>query len=206
MRRRRFLVGGAATACVACAACGGDDAESAAPSSTAPSTSAPGSAPPGFGSRVDVGSLDDVLAEIDEGNGFRYVPEARAFLVRYPAEALEAARSAYDEETVDGLALGLLAVYQKCTHLGCRVPECTSSGRFECACHGAVFNGVGEYVSGPAPRGLDRFVVSVSAGRVSIDTSTTLPGLERGQVTVESGDAGPSCLPSSDASSEGSAR
>ena len=97
-----------------------------------------------------------------------------------------------------GAALGLLAVYQKCTHLGCRVPECTSSGRFECPCHGAVFNGVGEYVSGPAPRGLDRFVVSVSAGRVSIDTSTTLPGLDKGRVTIEPTEVGRSCLSPSD--------
>ena len=198
MRRRRFLVGGAATACMACAACRSGEGASAAPSTTASSATASDSAPLGFGSRVDVGSLDDVLAEIDEGNGFRYVPEARAYLVRYPAEALDAARSAYDEETVDGMALGLLAVYQKCTHLGCRVPECTSSGRFECPCHGAVFNGVGEYVSGPAPRGLDRFVVSVSAGRVSIDTSTTIPGLEKGKVTVESTEVGRSCLPPAD--------
>lgn len=198
MRRRRFLVGGAATACIACAGCRSGEGESTAPPSTDPPTSASDSTPLGFGSRVDVGSLDDVLAEIDAGNGFRYVPEARAFLVRYPSEALEAARSAYDEETVEGMALGLVAVYQKCTHLGCRVPECTSSGRFECACHGAVFNGVGEYVSGPAPRGLDRFVVSVSAGRVSIDTSTTLPGLDKGQVTIEPTEVGPSCLPPSD--------
>ncbi len=192
---RRGFVAGAAAMCVACAACGDDDDEATGSASTSSSMDPGLEQPPlGFGSTVDVGALDDLLDEIDAGDGFRYVPEARAYLVRYPPEALEAARQVYDDETLVGIEAGIVALYQKCTHLGCRVPECTSSGRFECPCHGAVFNGVGEYVGGPAPRGLDRFAVAVEGGRVLVDTSTPLQGLPVGVTTVESDEAGPSCI------------
>ena len=47
----------------------------------------------------------------------------------------------------------LFALSQKCPHLGCQVPFCESSGRFECPCHGSVFDIGGEWIEGPAPRG-----------------------------------------------------
>ena len=56
-----------------------------------------------------------------------------------------------------------IALSEKCTHLGCRVPFCESSGRFECPCHGSKFSRSGEYVAGPAPRGMDRYPTSVNA-------------------------------------------
>ena len=43
----------------------------------------------------------------------------------------------------------LLALSQKCPHLGCRVPFCDSSGRFECPCHGSMFDLGGEWIEGP---------------------------------------------------------
>jgi nitrite reductase/ring-hydroxylating ferredoxin subunit len=71
----------------------------------------------------------------------------------------------------------LIALSQKCTHLGCKVPFCDSSGQFECPCHGTTFNRVGEYRTGPAPRGMDRHPVEVGAdGLVYIDTGTIDPG------------------------------
>ena len=53
-----------------------------------------------------------------------------------------------------------MPLYQRCVHLGCRVPFCESSKWFECPCHGSKYNGVGEYQLGPAPRGMDRFQVT----------------------------------------------
>ena len=55
---------------------------------------------------------------------------------------------------------GFVALYQKCVHLGCRVPFCETSQWFECPCHGSQYNRVGEKKGGPAPRGLDRFAVT----------------------------------------------
>jgi cytochrome b6-f complex iron-sulfur subunit len=89
---------------------------------------------------------------------------------------------------------GLRALYQKCPHLGCRVPFCESSERFECPCHGSVYNIIGEYLAGPAPRGMDRFPIHIRDGHVLVDTSTVVPGPDRGVLTGLSAPAGPSCL------------
>jgi Rieske Fe-S protein len=87
----------------------------------------------------------------------------------------------------------LFAVYQKCTHLGCRVPLCDSSKMFECPCHGSVFNIKGEYIAGPAPRGLDRFPVTIEGDKVSVDTGTLIEGPAKGILTGPAEPAGPSC-------------
>lgn len=56
---------------------------------------------------------------------------------------------------------GLFALYGVCTHLGCLPRWVPSNDRFECPCHGSKFAGNGSYIEGPAPRGLDRFPVTV---------------------------------------------
>lgn len=55
---------------------------------------------------------------------------------------------------------GLLVLYQVCTHLGC-LPK-WESDRFACPCHGSQFALDGNYITGPAPRGLDLFPVVVT--------------------------------------------
>ncbi|HSL15311.1 MAG TPA: Rieske 2Fe-2S domain-containing protein [Actinomycetota bacterium] len=90
----------------------------------------------------------------------------------------------------------LLALYQKCPHLGCRVPFCESSGRFECPCHGSIFNLKGEYVAGPAPRGMDTFPVRIEGGQVLVDTGTVVEGSAKGTLTMSGEGVGPSCLES----------
>ena len=64
-----------------------------------------------------------------------------------------------------------MPLYQRCVHLGCRVPYCGSSKWFECPCHGSKYNGAGEYKLGPAPRGMDRFKLEITDGNVVVDTS-----------------------------------
>jgi cytochrome b6-f complex iron-sulfur subunit len=88
----------------------------------------------------------------------------------------------------------LVALYQKCPHLGCRVPFCGSSGRFECPCHGSKYNIRGEYIEGPAPRGMDRFLIKVSGNRVLVDTAIVVEGPPRGVSTVSSDAKGASCV------------
>src|SRR3990170_898916 len=88
----------------------------------------------------------------------------------------------------------LVALYQKCPHLGCRVPFCESSGRFECPCHGSIFNLKGEYVAGPSPRGMDSFQVELEDGTVVVDTSSVVEGPAKGVLTMSGDPAGASCL------------
>jgi Rieske Fe-S protein len=88
----------------------------------------------------------------------------------------------------------LVALYQKCPHLGCRVPFCDNSGRFECPCHGSKYNIRGEYIEGPAPRGMDRFPIKIDGGRVFVDTGAAVEGPPRGVSTVSDEAKGPSCV------------
>ena len=101
----------------------------------------------GFGSQIIAGTLEEF-----EPGTMSYVRKGRLYISR-----LE-----------DG---GVLAMWQKCTHLGCTVPWRQEAGEFNCPCHSSIFNRKGEVMSGPAPRPLDLFAVSVKDGKLVVDTS-----------------------------------
>ena len=63
-----------------------------------------------------------------------------------------------------------VALYQRCVHLGCTVPFRNDCDSFKCPCHGSHYNVDGEYLDGPAPRSLDRFVMSFSGEDVVVST------------------------------------
>ncbi|HID64311.1 MAG TPA: hypothetical protein EYP49_16460 [Anaerolineae bacterium] len=67
---------------------------------------------------------------------------------------------------------GFLALYRVCTHLGCIVKWVEEKQRFQCPCHAAVFNEVGEVLAGPPPRPLDLFAVEIVEGEITVDTGT----------------------------------
>lgn len=70
---------------------------------------------------------------------------------------------------------GFLAIYRRCTHLGCAVPFDQASGQFVCPCHGSVFTNEGDVLNQPAPRPLDLFELSVNeAGELVVDTSSPI--------------------------------
>jgi cytochrome b6-f complex iron-sulfur subunit len=66
---------------------------------------------------------------------------------------------------------GVLALWHRCTHLGCTVPWREEAGEFNCPCHSSLFNRQGEVLGGPAPRPLDIFPVSLQDGKLVVDTS-----------------------------------
>jgi cytochrome b6-f complex iron-sulfur subunit len=148
----------------------------------------------GFGSEINIGSLDDINSAIDEGNGFAYYPEARLWVTRYPEEALSKAEAVYSPEELSGMEAGVVALWQKCPHLGCRVPQCETSQWFECPCHGSQYNQVGEKKGGPAPRGMDRFPMTVSGGNLTVDTGTPILGPAIGTNTTGQEAEGPHCV------------
>ncbi|MGI9609535.1 MAG: ubiquinol-cytochrome c reductase iron-sulfur subunit, partial [Acidimicrobiia bacterium] len=151
----------------------------------------------GFGSKVTVGRIPDIQAAIIAGNGFFYVPEGRMWVTEYPAAALEKAKSQYGfyGQVEQGLNAGVVATYQTCPHLGCRVPECATSQWFECPCHGSQYNRVGEKKGGPAPRGMDRFPMEVNAANeLIVDTGTVIQGPPIGTNTTGQEAEGPNCI------------
>jgi cytochrome b6-f complex iron-sulfur subunit len=147
----------------------------------------------GFGSKIRVGKLDDILGQIASTREPVYVAEARTWISAYPQEAVAKAKQAYTGAVLEGMEQGVVALYQKCVHLGCRVPWCKSSQWFECPCHGSQYNRVGEKKAGPAPRGLDRFGVSVEGGVVVVDTKQVVQGPAIGTNTTGQEPEGPHC-------------
>lgn len=150
----------------------------------------------GFGSKISAGKLEDIVTAIRSNKGFLYVPEARAWITEYPKESLAKAEPVYAAQApvFAGMSAGIVALYQKCPHLGCRVPTCTTSQWFECPCHGSQFNRVGEKKGGPSPRGMDRFAVSINNGTVVIDTGSVFGGPAIGTNTTGQEAEGPHCV------------
>jgi cytochrome b6-f complex iron-sulfur subunit len=133
----------------------------------------------GFGGKISAGKLEEVQANIKGNKGFYYLPNASKI---------------YKPAVLTGMQAGIVALYQKCPHLGCRVPSCTTSQWFECPCHGSQYNRVGEKKGGPAPRGMDRFSVSIVNNNVIIDTGAITLGPAIGTNTTGQEAEGPHCV------------
>ena len=149
----------------------------------------------GFGGKVVVGSEADAKAAFDNKIPF-YNAAAKTYIVAYPKADLPKAKkvSAYTPPIIAGMEAGYVALYQKCVHLGCRVPWCSSSQWFECPCHGSKYNRVGEKQGGPAPRGLDRFALTVSGGNIVVDTGLLVLGPPIGTNTTGQSPEGAPCV------------
>ena len=128
--------------------------------------------------KIAVGTLADLVAAnpgLPIREGFpAYVPAARAFVV-----LVDPARGRWEsgvDATGDGVALNVRALSQRCPHLGCRPNPCIEDGWFHCPCHQSRYDRLGIKAAGeafgPAPRGMDRYAVSVdTAGVLTIDTA-----------------------------------
>jgi cytochrome b6-f complex iron-sulfur subunit len=100
------------------------------------------------------------------------IPEGRFFLIN-----LEPGTTLNGEETPGGL----LALWQKCPHLGCTVPWRSDftygsrTGWFRCPCHGSTFTKEGGIlVFGPSPRPMDRFEIELQDdGSIVVNTGVT---------------------------------
>lgn len=69
---------------------------------------------------------------------------------------------------------GFYAISSVCTHLGCNVRFVAGEG-FACPCHGSRFDLNGQVVSGPAPRPLAWFGLSLSPrGELVVDERRTV--------------------------------
>ncbi len=149
----------------------------------------------GFGSKIRVGKFDEIMDEIADKKEPFYVGAGRTYINPYPKEGVAAATNvAAYAAVVEGYEQGVVALYQKCPHLGCRVPWCQTSQWYECPCHGSQYNRVGEKKGGPAPRGMDRFAATVENGIIVVDTGTVIPGPPIGTNTTGQEAEGPNCI------------
>jgi cytochrome b6-f complex iron-sulfur subunit len=133
--------------------------------------------------KVAVGTLADLIAAnpgLPVREGFpAYVPAARAFVV-----LVDPGRGRWQagiDPTGDGVALNVRALSQRCPHLGCRPNPCVEDLWFHCPCHQSRYDRLGikadGVLFGPAPRGMDRYAISVdAAGVLTIDTARVTLG------------------------------
>ena len=117
--RRRFLQQGLATAVAFVAV--GCTGRSRAHTRRTTTTTAPLDY---FGGRIDAGTFEAVRASVTSSGSPRYVAAARAYVSPFPPELADKARGVYPAEVLPLLAAGVVVLYQRCTHLGCRVPFC----------------------------------------------------------------------------------
>lgn len=145
----------------------------------------------GFGSDVNVGPVQDLLDQAVNDDGSItpvFIPEARAYVVPAPDPV------SAQFEGVGVVAGGVMALWQRCVHLGCRVPWCAPSQGFECPCHGSKYSAAGEYFAGPAPRNLDRFVLELTDGdELVIKTGSVIQTPRALQLSARY-PQGPSCI------------
>jgi cytochrome b6-f complex iron-sulfur subunit len=131
----------------------------------------------GFGAPIEIGTLEVVKAQnssLPIGDGFpAYYSEARAFVILYDPGQQEFLPG--EDTTGDGKTLNVRALYQRCPHLGCKPNPCQKNFWLECPCHGSRYDRLGIKADGPqygpAPRGMDRFSITVSnTGSLTINT------------------------------------
>lgn len=134
----------------------------------------------GFGTTINAGNHADILKMIGPDNDFTpmFNSEGRFWLTYY-----EGTGDAPVYVAVNAVDVQLQALYRKCVHLGCSVPYCSKSKLFECPCHGSKYRLHGEFFGGPAPRGLDRFPVTIVEGKVMVHTGSLQVGPPRGTST-----------------------
>ena len=152
----------------------------------------------GLGGKLTVGSAADIVtSEPAWATGLPYAfQQARVFFVNVPAAKSLVDNPDNPESVPDpGKNVGpdvppvdasVLALYRKCPHLGCQIPQlCDQSQWFECLCHGSKYTVLGEKRDGPAPRGMDRFNVLFENGVYVIDTSEKVVGPPIGTDTFD---------------------
>jgi len=116
---------------------------------------------------VRAGSIEEVRAE-----GVVFLPELPGYVIAEPPRT----------------PITLLA---RSPHLGERIVYCPSSRWFEDPAHGAKFDRLGNYVLGPASRGLDRLATIVRDGVVWVNPNEITLGPPRGGHDARP--AGPFC-------------
>lgn len=153
----------------------------------------------GFGTPVNAGPLTDLMAELLPGDGTitpKAIPAAQAWLIPFKLEDL--AGTPYEGLPIlvgaEGDEPGIMALWHRCVHLGCRVPDCQSSQGFECPCHGSKYNYHGDYEGGPAPRNLDRFAIELDDGGNLIIKTGQVFETPRAKKKTIAYPQGPSCL------------
>ncbi len=90
--------------------------------------------------------------------------------------ALDRVEDAYIRENavrhlwvVKGSGGGITVFSPICPHLGCHYDWNPRTNRFECPCHGSVYDMAGRVLGGPAPRPLDTLPTKIESGTLYVE-------------------------------------
>ncbi len=148
----------------------------------------------GFGAVLDVGTALEIADQIESERAPLEYPQGRLYVVTWDPNVSGAEEAYGEDHPVLDDGRGLMALYQQCVHLGCRVPWCQTSQWFECPCHGSKYNRWGEWTDGPAPRGLDRFPATIEEGQLMVNTGVLITGPSRTARVLAQEPEGPNCI------------
>ena len=149
----------------------------------------------GFGTEMMVGPVTEIVETVREERAPLHFPPGRLYLVRWDPSLAASRRLYEDHHLMLSDTEGVMALFQACPHLGCQVPWCQTSQWFECPCHGSRYNRIGEWMGGPAPRGMDRFPTRLDDdGNLLVDTGHLLTGPGRATRSLAQQQEGPSCV------------
>ena len=93
---------------------------------------------------VDIGPLADF-------------PDGEITSIAVSGPAPESDRRAY----IRHKDAAIIAIWNRCAHLGCPVAYSPGGDVYACPCHGGAYDSLGLVTSGPPPRPLDRFDVKI---------------------------------------------
>ena len=93
---------------------------------------------------VDVGPLSDF-------------PDGQTSSLAVSGPSPESDRRAYIRHQEGAI----IAIWNRCAHLGCPVAYSPGGDVYSCPCHGGAYDSLGLVTSGPPPRPLDRFDVKI---------------------------------------------
>ena len=106
----------------------------------------------------DAGTIADLA--VDEPSERRFFETVKS---GWQSEKVE--RSVWLVKRPDG---GVNAFTANCPHLGCGYRWISDRKRFECPCHGSIFDINGKRLAGPAPRPLDSLETKVENDRLLV--------------------------------------
>lgn len=109
------------------------------------------------GSWVDIGSADRFLSDTPMRVEYSYEKEDGWLKTKV-------SRYAFVVRKLEGF----IAFSPICTHLGCSVGWSDEKMRFQCPCHGGVYNREGKVVAGPPPKPMTRFETKIEEGKLFI--------------------------------------
>ena len=78
----------------------------------------------GFGSKINAGSVNDIKSFIEGNKQPYYVGQGRFYVVEWNGTP---GTGQANYPSLQVTAQGIMPLYQRCVHLGCRVPFCNSS-------------------------------------------------------------------------------